>query len=138
MSGSKRRASHPPKNYFVTSLLLLNANSLLLALAGASVGAGALATDGKPALVADAAVAVDGSEALELRLALTAEIAFDHDRLCLDHLRDLDELVFSKLTGADIRINSGVLKNTARRRAADAEHVCEGSFDALLVGDFDA
>ncbi len=131
MSGSGRRPFSPQK-------LLLNANRLLLALAGARIRAGTLATDGKSALVTNSTVAVDGCKALQLGRALAAEIAFDHDGLRLDHLRDLDELVFGKLSGADVRVDTGVFKDTARRRAADAEHVCERSFDALLIGDFDA
>ena len=38
----------------------------------------------------------------------------------------------------DVRVNAGVIQDAARQRAADAEHVGKRSFDALLVGDFDA
>lgn len=88
--------------------------------------------------MADAAIAVDRGESLELRLALAAEISLHHDLLSLDDLCDFHELILAELSGADIRIDAGVLQDAARQGAADAEHVCERSFNALLVGDFDA
>ena len=118
--------------------LFLNADGLLLALACAGIGPCTLAAHWQSALVANTAVAVDGSQALQLRLALAAEITLNEDLLGLDHLCDAHELIFAELTGPDVRINAGVLENLCRGRAADAEHVRQGSFDTLLVGDFNA
>ena len=55
----------------------LDADGLARALAGAGVGRGALAAHGQAAAMADAAVAVDGLEALEVGLQFAAQVALD-------------------------------------------------------------
>ena len=118
--------------------VLLDAHGLLLALAGTGVGAGPLTAHRQAALVADPAVTIDGSEPLQLRLALAAEVAFHLDRLGLDHLGDLDELFLTELSGADVGVDARMFKDLGRRGATDAKHVGQRSFDALLIGNFNA
>ena len=61
--------------YLFPSLLLLVRNGLLRALAGTRVGLGALAADRQAATVAQAAVAADFNQALDIQADLTAQVA---------------------------------------------------------------
>jgi hypothetical protein len=58
----------------VQRLLADDPDGLALALAGASIGGGALAAHRETAAMTDATVAVDGGEALEMGLELTPSI----------------------------------------------------------------
>jgi len=56
----------------------------------------------------------------------------------LDDLGNTHKLVFGELTGADVGVDTRMLENFGSRRTANAKHVGKRSFDALLVGDFNA
>jgi len=57
-------------------------------LQGTGVGAGALAADGQAAAMADAAVAIDGLEALQVAGDFTAEIALHHPLVVGDDVEE--------------------------------------------------
>jgi hypothetical protein len=71
----------------------LDADGLAGALAGAGVGAGALAAHGQAAAMADAAVAIDGLEALEIRLDFPAQVALDGELAGGDGVDELVKLL---------------------------------------------
>src|SRR5438094_844184 len=76
--------------------------------AGAGVGLGALAADGQPAQMADAAIALDALEALEVHADFAAQIAFDDVFAVLNGVDNLRELLLGQILGADGRVNLGL------------------------------
>ena len=84
------------------------------------------------------AIAVDGCQPLEGRLLFPAKITLNRDSLALDHLRNLHQLIFRKLTGPQVVIHPGLLKNPEGGRWPNSVNVAERSFDALLVRDLDS
>ena len=77
-----------------------DADGLARALAGAGVGLGALAADGKTAAMADATVAIDRLEALQIALDIPAEIALDQQAAAGDRVDDGVELLDAQILGA--------------------------------------
>ena len=59
----------------------------------------------------DAAVTVDGLEALEVGLNLAAKIALDGKLAGGDGLDDLVELLGRQVLGADVRVDVGLFEN---------------------------
>jgi hypothetical protein len=115
----------------------LDADGLARALAGAGVGAGALAADGQAAAVPDAAVAIDGLEALEILLQLPAQVTLDDVLVLLDDLDDAVELLVGQLLGPDVGADLGLLEHELGAGRADAVDVRQRGFDALFAGDVD-
>ena len=71
------------------------------AFAGAGVGLRTLSADRQTAQVADAPVAFDGLEALEVQTEFTAEVALDDIFAFLDGVDDLGQLLFVQILGPD-------------------------------------
>ena len=113
-----------------------DADRLAGAFAGAGVGLGALAADGKAAQVPDAAIAFDGLKAFEVHADFAAEIAFDGVFAVLNSVNDLGELGFREILGADARIDVGSSEDIFRVAGADAVNVTQRDFDALVGGNF--
>ncbi len=88
--------------------IALHADRLARAFAGAGVGLGALAAHRQAAQVADAAIALDALQALEVHADLAAQIAFDDILAVLDRVDDLGELLLGQILGADARIDVGL------------------------------
>ena len=83
-----------------------DADGSALALAGAGIGGGALSPDGQTYTVANTTVTVDRPETLEIALQLTTQVTFDHDVRSVDRLTDSTQLIFGKLTGAHVRVDT--------------------------------
>jgi hypothetical protein len=115
----------------------LHADRLARTLAGTGVGAGALATDGEAATMADATVTIDRLEALEILLQLAAQVALDDVLVFLDDLDDAVELLVGQLLGPDVGADFGLLQHKLRAGRADAVDIRERGFDALVAGDID-
>src|SRR5207248_2510142 len=116
----------------------LHTNRLARSLAGAGVGGGALAADRQAATMANAPVAVDRLEALEVGLQFAAQIAFDRELARGDRLDDLVELFVAQILGAHVRIDIGLLENADRSARANAVDVGKRRSNAFVAGNFNA
>ena len=113
-----------------------HADGATWALAGAGVGAGALTANREALAVANATVAIDRLEALQVAGDFAAEIALNHPLVLGDDVKDLVELFFRERIGALIRIDTGFLDDLVRALRANAVNVTEGDRDFLFRGDF--
>ena len=84
------------------------------------------------------AIAVDGRQALQVRLQLAAKIPFDHDSATRDRVGNARQLLFTELTRTDIGINPCFLKDLGRGFPANTKNIGKRGLDALLVRDFDS
>jgi len=114
----------------------LHADGLARAFARASIGLGALAADGQTAHVADAAIALDTLQALEVHADFAAQVAFDHVLAFLDGMDDLRELLLGQISGADGRVNVRALEDFFRVDGANAVDVAQRDVDALVRRNF--
>src|SRR5688572_19726362 len=89
----------------------LHADALARALAGAGVRRGPLTTHGQAAQVANATIALDPLQALEVHAHLAAEVAFDHVAAVLDGMDDLRNLLLRKVLGADVPLDLRALQD---------------------------
>src|SRR5918997_861026 len=119
-------------------LLLLLARGLLLGdrgaarpLAGARVGVRALAPHGEAAAVAQAAVAADIHQPLDVHLDALAQVALDL-ALPLDDRADAAEHVLVEIAHARVHGDAGRLQDRRRARAPDAIDVRQSDLDALV------
>ena len=88
--------------------------------------------------MADATVAVDRLQALEVLLKIAAKVAFDQNFLCRDGVDDRVELLGSEVFCADVWIHIGGFEHFLRVARADAVDVWERCFDALVAGNINA
>ena len=116
--------------------IALHADGLARTFAGTGIGLGALAAHGQATHVADAAVALDALEALEVHADFAAEITFDHVLAFLDGMDDLGKLLLGQILGADGRINVRALENLFRIDGADAVNVPQRDINALVRRNF--
>ena len=86
--------------------------------------------------MANATIAVDRLQALEVTLNLSAKIALDDNPLTGNCGNDTSDLLGRKLLGADVRIDIGLFEDALGSLRADAVNVNERGFDALVAGDF--
>ena len=86
--------------------------------------------------MADATVAVDRLEALEVALQLTTQVAFDDDLQGIDGVDDGVELFRRQILRTDVGINSRDLKDALGIARSDAVNVGQRGFDAFVAGDF--
>ena len=114
--------------------IALHADSLARTFACAGIRLGALATDGQSAEMADAAVALDALETLQVHTDFAAEIAFDHVFAVLDGMNDLRKLGFGEVASADGTFDPGFLEDQLCVHRADAINVAKGNIDPLLAG----
>src|SRR4051794_37918033 len=115
---------------------LLAGDGLARALAGAGVGAGALAADGQAAAVPEAAGALDVLQALGVVLHLAAQRAFG-DVLAVEEAHDAGDLLVGQVAGAALRIDVGLVAQLQGRGRADAVNVPQRDVRRLVVGQID-
>src|SRR3954467_14547239 len=101
---------------------LFAGDGFLGALAGACVGAGALAADREAAAVADASVAGDVAQTRNVLRYLAAELAFDGVVLVQER-GDAGYFVFAELAGVRLRVDTGFVAQLAGGLGADAVQV---------------
>ena len=87
--------------------------------------------------MADATVAIDRLEALEILLQLAAQVALDDVLVFLDNLDDAVQLLVGQRLGADVRADLSLLQHELRAGRADAVDIRKRGFDALVAGDID-
>src|SRR5918997_6083071 len=125
-------------------LLLLLARGLLLGdrgaarpLAGARVGVRALAAHGEAAAVAQAAVAADVHQTLDVHLDALAQVALDI-ALTLDDRADAPQLILVEIAHARVERDLRLAQDRRGARAPDAENVRQSDLDALVNRKIDA
>lgn len=102
----------------------------------AGVGLGALTADREAAQMADAPIAFNTLEALEVHADFAAKIAFDDIFAVLDCVHDLGKLRFGEVLGADRGIDVCGGKDVFRVIRADAVNIAERDINALVGGNF--
>lgn len=85
--------------------------------------------------MADATVAVDRLEALEVALDFAAQVALDRDLVRVDRVNDRVELLGREVFGADVGINVRLLENFFAVARAHSINVGQRGFDAFVPGD---
>src|SRR3974390_1887650 len=115
-----------------------DADRLARAFAGAGGGLGALPANRQSAQVANAAVALDTLESLEVHANLAAEVAFDDVLAILNGMHDLRELLLGQILGADAGINLRLVQDFLCVAGANAVNVAKRDVDALVRWDFHA
>src|ERR1700748_488231 len=98
----------------------LHTNRLTRTFARAGVGLRALTAHRQTALVADATIAFDALQTLQIHTEFAAQIAFDHVFAFLDRMHDLGELRFSQILRADRTVDIRAFENFERIHGADA------------------
>ena len=89
-------------------------------LAGTSIGLGALTANRQAAAMAQAAVAANLNQTLDIQADLTAQVTLDVV-VALDDFTQLSSLFFGQVLNAGIRIDTGLSKDLVGRFAANAE-----------------
>ena len=112
--------------------LLLVGNSLLLTLAGTGIVLGALTAYWKSAAMTDSAVATDIHKTLDVHLDGRAELSLD-SVLRGDFCTDGSNLSIVPVTNLEGSVDSALLENLLRRRAADSEDIGETYLSAFIV-----
>src|SRR5690349_1949436 len=119
-------------------MLLLLAGRFLLGDSGATrtftsarVGVRALSANGQRAAMAQAAIAADVHQALDVHLHALAQVAFD---LAL-HFQDVTnatQLVFAQVAHARIEVDARFLEHRVRARTADTVNIGETNLGSLV------
>src|SRR5205085_11058280 len=117
--------------------LLLTGDGLLGALAGAGVGMGPLATNGKAAAVTQALVAADLHLALDVLLDLAAQVTFDLE-VVVDVGTKLVHFVVGEVTDPRVGVHAGGRADLLGLTRANPVDVGEGDDEALFARDVDA
>ena len=115
----------------------LHADGLARALAGTGVGAGALTADRETATMADATVAIDGLEALEILLKFATQITFDDVLVFLNDLDDAVQLLIGQRFGANIGADFSLLEDQLGPGRSNAVNVRQGGFNPLVTRNID-
>jgi hypothetical protein len=116
--------------------IALDTDSFAGAFASAGVGGSALAANGQAAQMADAAVALNALEALEVHAQLAPQIAFDDVFAVLDGMNNLGQLLFIQVLGTDGGIDLGLGQDDFGIGRADAKDVAQSDVNSLLARDF--
>src|SRR5688572_11189594 len=117
----------------ITRLLLLAGDRLGLALAGPRVGVGTLAADGQALAVAEATVAGEVHQPLDVHRRLAPEVALDIV-VGVDRLADVKDLLVGQVLNALFRPDSELLRDLPGLASADSVDVGERDLDALVRG----
>src|SRR3954451_21428246 len=131
------RALRSGAQLLLPRLLLAGHLHALGALARARVGLGVLAADGQAAPVAQAAVAADLHQALDVLRTLTAQVALDRQS-AVDGVAQLADLVLGEVADVGVGRDADLGQELVRRRSADPIDVGEADLHALVQRDVDA
>src|SRR5262249_13108542 len=126
-----RVALHPLGLGLLLAGLLLAGDCLLLALAGARIGLRALAVHRESPAVPDPLVAADLDLAPDVRLDLTAQVAFGLVA-GVNPVAQLHQVVFAQVADPGVAANAGRLERLGGATAANTVDVCERHLKPLL------
>src|SRR5262245_1723931 len=113
---------------------LLAGNRLARALAGAGVGARALAADRQTAAVAQTAVTANVAQPGDVLLNLSAQRTFDRV-FAVEQSGDAREFLVAQLLGAALGIDAGLFAQAQGQGRPDAVKVTQRNVRRLVVGD---
>jgi len=82
------------------------------------------------------AVTINRLEALQIALNFTAQIAFDRELIVRNRVNDFVELLWRQIFRAQIRIDTGLLKDPLRSAQTDSVNVSQRRFDAFVRWNF--
>jgi hypothetical protein len=116
--------------------IALDTDGLARTFARTRVGRGALTANRQAAQVADAAIALDALQTLEVHTQFAAQVTFDDVFAVLDCMNDLGHLLFRQVLGADLRFDLGFFQDLDRVGRSDAIDVAQSDVDSLVAGDF--
>ena len=121
----------------LAGLLLARDLHALGTLARAGVGLGVLAAHRQAAPVAQAAVAADLHQPLDVLAALAAQVTLDLE-LRVDVVAELRDLFVGEILDLRVRVEAELGGNLARRRLADPVDVRQPDLEPLLVRKVDS
>ena len=116
--------------------IALHADGLARSFAGARVGLGALPAHRQAAQVADAAIALDALQALEVHADFAAQVTFDDVFAVLNRVHDLRELLLGQILRPNARVNVRPFENLHGVGRADAVDVAQRNINALVRRNF--
>jgi hypothetical protein len=116
---------------FLARHFLLSDGHAARAFSGARIGMRALASDGKTATVAQAAIAADVHQSLDVHLDLLAQIAFDHPLLVND-CADAINFVFGQFAYAALNADASFSENLVGARTPNTVDVRKTYFGSLV------
>src|SRR5690554_4343982 len=111
---------------------LLASDGTARSLAGTCVRLRSLATDGQATTVAEATVATDVHEALDVELHLAAQVTLDLEFL-LDHAAEAGDLGFGEVLDPGVRADFSLGEDRLRARESDAVNVRQSVLDTLVA-----
>src|SRR5258706_5986801 len=123
--------------FAIRRLFLLTGDGLGRTLARARIRVGALTAPRQSAAMAQAAIAAEVNQTLDVHAGLATQIAFDHV-VAVDHFADLQHFLVAQLRHAAVIGNLDLLQNLGRVLLADAMDVLERDQDALVGRDIHA
>src|ERR1700754_4059351 len=123
--------------FAIRLLLLLAGDRLGRTLARARVGVGALTAHRQTAAMAQAAIAAEVHQTLDVDADLAAQVALD-EIVAVDHFADLQHFLVGELADAAIHRDLHLLHDLASVLLADAMDVLKRDQDALVGRDVDA
>src|SRR6185503_15845759 len=131
-----------PAGFFSATAMLLGhfllaGDGLGRTLAGAGVGVGALAANRQALAVAQAPVAAQIHQALDVHGDVAAQIALDQE-VMVDQFANLDDLGFRQVADPAAGIDPQPCDDLVGDVRADSVDVAQADFDALLGRDIDA
>src|ERR1700731_837788 len=115
-------------------LFLLAGDRLGRALARAGVGMGALAAHRQPAAMAQAAIAAEVHQTLDVHADFATKIALDQI-VAVDHFADLQHFLVAQLADATVSWNLDLLHDVGSMLLTDAMDVLERDHHALVGRD---
>ncbi len=124
--------SHDSLTSLASSFLLVG-DGLPLAFARTGIGASTLSTARKAAFVADAAIAADFGETLDVKRNFTAKVAFG--AVFGDLVTKSGQLLIGEVFGADVDIDASILADFLCGRVSDTIDVGKGNDDPFLIRD---
>ena len=86
----------------------------------------------------NATIAVDGLEALQIRLNLTAQIALNGQFARGDRLNDVVQLLGREILRTDVWFDVRLFEDLLRGARANPVNVWQRCIDALVAGDFNS
>ena len=116
--------------------IALDADGLAGSFAGTGIGLRALTPHGQSAQMADAAVALDALEALEIHADFAAEISFNDILALLNRVDDLGELLLGQILCTDGGVDVGAFEDFLRVDGANAVDVAQRDINALAGRNF--
>src|SRR3954468_3505665 len=134
---SRRRRRCGSRAISIYPLLLLAGDRPSLALAGAGVGVGALTADRQALAVAQAAIAGQIHQPLDVHRRLAAEVTL-HRMVGVDRLAQMEHLLVGEILDPPLGRDAELGGDLLRLGAADAVDVSQRDFDALVGRDIDA